>query len=129
MIETEYTIDEVKLMTKVERYKRRWKEQRNYSEYLKCKLAKKAMQVQELKAEAAKRHDTALQLSANCGAAGYEIDSLKTRITELGVMIERLVDVGDALAENANDWVAGALHLPVIDNWHALVTEWKEIQK
>ena len=83
MIETEYTIDEVKLMTKVERYKRRWKEQRHYSEYLKCKLAKKALLVQELKAEAAKWRDTALQLSANCGALGAEIDSLKARIAEL----------------------------------------------
>lgn len=44
-----YSIDEVKLMTKVKRYKRRWKEQRHYSEYLKCKLAKRAMQVRELK--------------------------------------------------------------------------------
>jgi len=49
MNETNYSIDEVKLMAKVKRYKRRWKEQRNYSEYLKCKLAKKALQVQKLK--------------------------------------------------------------------------------
>ena len=49
MNETDYSIDEVKLMAKVKRYKRRWKEQRHYSEYLKCKLAKKAMQVQKLK--------------------------------------------------------------------------------
>jgi len=99
MNETNYSIDEVKLMTKVKRYKRRWKEQRHYSEYLECKLAKKATQVQELKAEAAKWRDTALQLSANCGAAGYEIDSLKTRIAELGAerdeaqkMYERLMN-------------------------------------
>ena len=49
MNNTDYSIDEVKLMAKVKRYKRRWKEQRNYSEYLKCKLAKKALQVQKLK--------------------------------------------------------------------------------
>ena len=51
MSETDYSIDEVKLMTKVDRYKRRWKEQRHYNEHLKCKLAKKAMQVRELKEE------------------------------------------------------------------------------
>lgn len=126
MIETEYTIDEVKLMTKVERYKRRWKEQRNYSEYLKCKLAKKAMQVQELKAEAAKWHDTALQLSANRGAAGYEIDSLKLRIAELETMVERLIEAGGAMS-NASEW--RYTNLTELMAWDALVAEWKEMQK
>ena len=102
MIETEYTIDEVKLMTKVERYKRRWKEQRHYSEYLKCKLAKKALLVQELKAEAAKWRDTALQLSANCGALGAEIDSLKARIAELESE-RRWIPVSERLPELNQD--------------------------
>ncbi len=64
MNETNYSIDEVKLMAKVKRYKRRWKELRNYSEYLKCKLAKKALQVQELKAENAALHARIVELES-----------------------------------------------------------------
>ncbi len=130
MNETDYSIDEVKLMAKVKRYKRRWKEQRHYSEYLKCKLAKKAMQVQELKAEAAKWHDTALQLSANRGAAGYEIDSLKLRIAELETMVERLIE---AIESGCDIRVGPEPDINGIQKWYekmrTIIAEWKEMQR
>lgn len=126
MNNTDYSIDEVKLMAKVKRYKRRWKEQRNYSEYLKCKLAKKATQVRKLKAKSANWHDTAIRLSANCGTAMAEIDSLKARAENAEQMMERLIEAGGAMS-NASEW--RYTNLTELMAWDALVAEWKESGK
>ena len=129
MSETNYSIDEVKLMAKVERYKRRRKELRNYSEYLERALTINAMQVQELKAEAAKWHDTALQLSANCGAAEAKIDILKARNAELETMVERLIEAGGAMVKNFVIYASlqgNEKPRSEAKKWYALVAEWKE---
>jgi chromosome condensin MukBEF ATPase and DNA-binding subunit MukB len=108
MNNTDYSIDEIKLMAKVKRYKRRWKEQRNYSEYLKCKLAKKSLQVQELKAENAALH---------------------ARIAELETMVERLVEEGGAMVKNFVIYASlqgNEKPRSEAKNWYALVAEWQE---
>jgi len=109
-----YSIDEVKLMTKVKRYKRRWKEQRHYSEYLKCKLTKKALQVQELKAENAALH--------------ARIAELEAERDEARAMVARLIKVGNALQNQAYDaWRKdGTLDFPAAGDWYAIVDEWQE---
>ena len=130
MNNTDYSIDEVKLITKVKRYKRRWKEQRHYSEYLKRKLAKKALQVRKLKAKSANWRDTAIQLSANCGAAGSEIDSLKARAENAEQMVEQLVN---AIEAGANIELFPRADLLRFREWYAkmeaIIAEWKEAQK
>jgi chromosome condensin MukBEF ATPase and DNA-binding subunit MukB len=106
MNNTDYSIDEIKLMAKVKRYKRRWKEQRNYSEYLKCKLAKKSLQVQELKAENAALH---------------------ARIAELETVVERLVD---AIESGERIRVFPETETETLLEWYAkmdaIIAEWKE---
>ena len=110
MNETNYSIDEVKLMAKVKRYKRRWKELRNYSEYLKCKLTKKALQVQELKAENAALHARIAELEA-------ERDDARA-------MVERLIEAGDAMiVDPAVEW------FDVHYKWRKIIAEWQEMQK
>lgn len=78
----DYSIDETKLMMKLKRYKRRWKEQRHYSEYLKCKLAKKAMQVHELKSQLAEWENN-----------GWEADK-DAEIARLNGWLDELMNVG-----------------------------------
>jgi len=80
--EMDYSIDETKLMMKLKRYKRRWKEQRHYSEYLKCKLAKKAMQVHELKSQLAEWENN-----------GWEADK-DAEIARLNGWLDELMNVG-----------------------------------
>jgi hypothetical protein len=126
MIETEYTIDEVKLMTKVKRYKRRWKEQRHYSEYLKCKLAKKAMQVQKLKEQV-----KTLQAIKSGWNVLDDIESentaLRIRIAELGATVERLVET---IESGAYIRVSPDPDINGIQKWYAkmesIIAEWKE---
>ena len=143
MNETDYSIDEVKLMAKVKRYKRRWKEQRNYSEYLKCKLAKKALQVQKLKEQVKtlqaiksgwevlddlELENSRLQEHAN--NLSVEIADLHNRrMVEVRArnqaeqMMERLIEAGGAMS-NASEW--RYTNLTELMAWDALVAEWQE---
>jgi hypothetical protein len=82
MTDISYSIDETKLMIKLERYKRRWKEQRHYSEYLKCKLAKKALQNYKLKERLWKN---------NCGMADRDAE-----IKRLNATIDRTVNAWES---------------------------------
>ena len=79
-----YGIDETKLMLKLKRCKRRLKEQRHYSEYLKCKLAKKALQNQELKEKIrGVNAKCTRELNDVCAAKDAEIAKLNGWVDEL----------------------------------------------
>jgi len=129
MSKTDYSIDEVKLMTKVKRYERRWKEQRHYSEYLKCKLAKKAMQVQELKVQV-----KTLQAIKSGWNVLDDIESentaLRIRITELETMVERLIE---AIESGCDIRVGPEPDINGIQKWYekmrTIIAELKEMQK
>lgn len=124
-----YSIDEVKLMTKVKRYKRRWKEQRHYSEYLKCKLAKRAMQVQELKEQV-----KTLQAIKSGWNVLDDIESengaLRARNAELETMAGRLVEVIE-FGEHIE--LFPKADLISFQDWYekmrAITDEWKKARK